>query len=119
MNNKKYKNLTININPFIKKYLVDNFKSEISNIENETSAQISFVDDITIGYSEISIEDESKDSKKTEQKSKKKIAKKRTSAIKKKTSALKKSKIKDKDCEDAIVSPIKEIKDKKSGWWQK
>ncbi len=118
LNNKKHKALNININPFMKKYLVDNFQSEISNIENETKCAISFVDDITIDNSQINIEEDNKDNKKTEKKPKKKIVKKRAATSKKKPSAVKKNKINDK-IPDQIISPIKEIKDKKSGWWQK
>jgi len=118
INNKKFKTLTVNINPFMKKYLVDNFHSEISNIENESKVTISFVDDITIGNSEIVTEENSKNTKKNEKKPKKKIVKKSLPKAKKKDSVLKKTKIKDKSAEDQIVSPIKEIKDKKSGWWQ-
>ena len=119
LNNKKHKALTVNINPFMKKYVVDNFQSEISNIENENKCAISFVEDITINNSEINIGEGNKDSKKTEKKPRKKIVKKRASTVKKKSSAVKKTKIKDKIPVKQIMSPIKEIKDKKSGWWQK
>ena len=119
LNNKKHKALTVNINPFMKKYVVDNFQSEISKIENENKCTISFVEDITIDNSELNIGESNNDPKKTEKKPKKKIVKKRASTIKKKPSAVKKTKIKDKIPEEQIISPIKEIKDKKSGWWQK
>ena len=45
--------------------------------------------------------------------------KKKSSSAKKKTSAVKKTKSKEKILENKIMSPLKEIKDKKSGWWQK
>ena len=118
LNNKKQKTLTVNINPFMKKYLFDNFQSEISNIENETKCAVSFVDDITIVNSEVRIGEDNKDLNKTDKKPKKKIVKKRASTSKKKSSTVKKI-IKNKIPEDLIISPIKEIKDKKSGWWQK
>ena len=119
INNKKYKTLTVNINPFMKKYLLDNMQSEISDIENDTKVKISFVDDIAIANSEIIILEDSKDIKKKDNRPKKKILKKRVAITKKKTSAVKKTKIKDKELEDGVLSPIKDIKDKKSGWWQK
>ncbi len=119
INNKKHKNLIVNINPFMKKYLLDNFQTEISNIENETKVVILFVDDITIDNSEINISEEKIKLKKDEKKTKKKLVKKRTSSIKKKTTSEKKGKIKNKVLDEQILSPIKEIKDKKSGWWQK
>ncbi len=118
LNNKKHKSLSVNMNPFMKKYLVDNFQSEISNIELETKCVISFIDDITADNSEIDIEEDSKNPKKTEKQYKKKIVKKRASSLKK-TSAVKKTKIKEKILDDQIITSIKEIKDKKSGWWQK
>ena len=118
LNNKKHKTLTVKINPFMKKYVVDNFQSEISNIENETKCAVSFVDDITIVNSEVRIGEDNKDLNKTDKKPKKKIVKKRASTSKKKSSTVKKI-IKNKIPEDLIINPIKEIKDKKSGWWQK
>ena len=75
--------------------------------------EISFIEDITIGNSDINTEEIDKDVKKTEKKAKKKIVKRRASAPKKKSPALKKDKIKDKIPEDEIISPIKDIKDKK------
>ncbi len=119
LNNKKHKTLTVNMSPFMKKYLEDNFESEISNIENENKCAISFVDDITLDNSEINTGEDNKNLKKDEKKLKKRIVKKGASTLKKKTSSVKKTKIKDKIPEDQIVSPIKVIKDKKSGWWQK
>ena len=119
LNNKKQKNLTININPFMKKYIVDNFQSEISNIENETKCSITFAEDITINNSEICLGEGNKDTTQNEKKPKKKIVKKTTTARKKKPSSVKKTKIKDRNPEEKTVPPIKEIKDKKSGWWQK
>jgi len=119
LNNKNHKTLTVKINPFMKKYIVDNFQTEISNIENETKCSISFVDDIAVNNSEINIGEDSEGTKKKDGKPKKKIVKKRVSTAKKKPSAVKKTKIKDKISKNQIISPIKEIKDKKSGWWQK
>ena len=119
LNNKKHKTLTVNMSPFMKKYLEDNFESEINNIENENKCAISFVDDITLDNSEINTGEDNKNLKKDEKKLKKRIVKKGASTLKKKTSSVKKTKIKDKIPEDQIVSPIKVIKDKKSGWWQK
>ena len=109
----------MNINAIMKKYLEDNFSLEISNIENEAKVEISFVDDINLGNSEITIEEGSESKKEDKKKPKKKTAKKRASTIKKKNSTIKKNIVKSEVIEDQIISPIKEIKDKKSGWWQK
>ena len=119
LNNKKCKSIDVNINPFMKKYIIDNFQTEISKIEDETKCAISFIDDIAIDNSEIHFEEENKVIKKTQKKTGKKIVKKRSSVTKKKPSAIKKTKEKEKIIEDQILSPIKVIKDKKSGWWQK
>ncbi len=119
INNKKIKALSVNINPFIKKYLVDNFKAEIKKIEDDSKVKITFVDDITINNAEISFADESAKIKKDNKSIKKKVSKKKAPSTKKKIPATKKSKSKDKVLENENISPIKEIKDKKSGWWQK
>ncbi len=119
INNKKFKTLSVNINPFMKKYLADNFKVEIKKIEDDSNVKITFAEDISIDNSEISLVEESKKIKKEVKNIKKKVSKKRISPSKKKTSALKRNKTKEKAQEDKNISPIKEIKDKKSGWWQK
>ncbi len=119
INNRKHKTLAVKINAIMKKYLEDNFYSEITNIEDEANIKISFVDDMNLGNSEITIEESTENKKENEKKPKKKISKKRTSTKKKKKSVIKKAKVKDKLAEDQTISPIKEIKDKKSGWWQK
>ncbi len=119
INNKKFKTLSININPFMKQYLVDNFKSEIKKIEDDSKVKITFGDDITIDNSEIGFAEESTKLKKEDKGIKKKHPKKKNPSTKKKTPTVKKNKVKDKILENENVSPIKEIKDKKSGWWQK
>tara|TARA_Y200000002_G_scaffold361191_1_gene347061 strand:+ start:2588 stop:4411 length:1824 start_codon:yes stop_codon:yes gene_type:complete len=118
-NNKKQNSLTININPFMKKYLVDNFSNEISNIENDNKLNIAFVDDISLDNSNINIDELDSKNKKDDKKTKKRTQKKKSTSAKKKISTVKKPKVKEKASEDITQSPIKEIKDKKSGWWQK
>ncbi len=118
INNKKFKTLSININPFMIKYLTDNFKDEIKKIEDVSKVKITFVEDINIDISEIYYIDETKNIKKQDKEVKKKISKKKIPSTKKKTSTMKKNKTK-KTSENQDISPIKEIKDKKSGWWQK
>ena len=119
INNKKFKTLSVNINPFMKKYLADNFNTEIKKIEDDSKVKITFFEDINIDNSEISFIDESAKVKKEDKAVKRKISKKKIPLTKKKTSTTKKSKTKEKALEDKNISPIKEIKDKKSGWWQK
>ncbi len=119
INNKKLKTLSASINPFMKRYLNDNFKAEIKKIEDDSKVTISFVDDITLSNSEIDFLDESTKIKKENKSTKKTITKKKITSAKKKISTVKKSNPKEKILENKSVSPIKEIKDKKSGWWQK
>ena len=119
INNKKNKTLSVNINPFMKKYLDDNFKVEIMKIEDSSKVKITFVDNISIENSEISFTDTPTKIKKEDKSVKKRISKKKVSSAKKKTSTVKKGKTKEKVTEKVAISPIKEIKDKKSGWWQK
>jgi len=119
INNKKFKTISANINPFMKKYLDDNFKAEINKIEDDSKVKITFTEDITISNSEIDFVDESTNVKKEGKSTKQKVVKKKSSSAKKKTSAVKKTKSKEKILENKIMSPLKEIKDKKSGWWQK
>ncbi len=119
INNKKFKTLSVNINPFMKKYLADNFKAEIQKIEDDSKVKLTFIEDITVDNSEIGFEENSPKIKKIDKSVKKKISKKKIASTKKKISTIKKSKTKEKVLVDADISPIKEIKDKKSGWWQK
>ena len=119
INNKKFKTLSVNINPFMKKYLVDNFKVEIKKIEDDSKVKITFIEDITIDNSELGFADVSAKIKKEEKSVKKKMSKKKVPTAKKKKPTVKKNKTKEKTVEDENISPIKEIKDKKSGWWQK
>jgi ribonuclease E len=119
INNKKFKTLSVNINPFMKKYLADNFNAEIKKIEDDSKVKITFFEDINVVNSEIGFTDESVKVKKEGKGVKRKISKKKIPLTKKKTSTIKKSKTKEKVLEDENISPIKEIKDKKSGWWQK
>jgi ribonuclease E len=119
INNKKFKSLSVNLNPFMKKYLADNFKLEIKQIEDDSDVRITLVEDISIDNSEISLVEESTKIKKEVKNIKKKVSKKRISPTKKKTSVVKSNKTKEKALKEKNISPIKEIKDKKSGWWQK
>ncbi len=119
INNKKIKTLSVNINPFMKQYLSEEFKAEIKRIEDDSKVKIIFIEDITIENQEISFKENSKVLKVADKSTKKKLSKKKIHSTKKKTSTVKKSKSKEKIVENENISPIKDIKDKKSGWWQK
>jgi len=119
INNKKIETLSVNINPFMKKYLDDNFNAEIKKIEDISKVKITFFEDKNIYNSEIGFIEASANVKKEVKGAKRKISKKKVLPSKKKTSTIKKNKTREKIPEDKNMSPIKEIKDKKTGWWQK
>ena len=119
INNKKIETLSVNINPFMKKYLDDNFNAEIKKIEDISKVKITFFEDKNIYNSEIGFIEASANVKKEVKGAKRKISKKKVLHSKKKTSTIKKNKTREKIPEDKNMSPIKEIKDKKTGWWQK
>ena len=119
INNKKIETLSVNINPFMKKYLDDNFNAEIKKIEDISKVKITFFEDKNIYNSEIGFIEASANVKKEVKGAKRKISKKKVLHSKKKTSTIKKNKTREKIPEVKNMSPIKEIKDKKTGWWQK
>jgi len=119
INNKKIETLSVNINPFMKKYLDDNFNAEIKKIEDISKVKITFFEDKNIYNSEIGFIEASANVKKEVKGAKRKISKKKVLPSKKKTSTIKKNKTREKIPEVKNMSPIKEIKDKKTGWWQK
>ena len=128
LNKKKTKKLSLKISPYIKNLILTNFQKEIDNIESSRKVKINLLGDDSFKNEEIIFEtDESKNkSKATSVKSKTKKNNERS--IKKKTI---KEKGKDKKTEkDQLTnssktknkSPkatLKEIKNKKTGWWQK
>ncbi len=130
LNKKKTKKLSLKISPYIKNLLLTNFQKEIDNIESSRKVKIILLGDDSFKNEEITFEtDESKNkSKATSVKSKTKKNNERS--IKKKT-IKEKGKGKDKKTEkDQLTnssqtknkSPkatLKEIKNKKTGWWQK
>ena len=128
LNKKKTKKLSLKTSPYIKNLMLTNFQKEIDNIESSRKVKIILLGDDSFKNEEIIFEtDESKNkSKATSVKSKTKKNNERS--IKKKTI---KEKGKDKKTEkDQLTnssktknkSPkatLKEIKNKKTGWWQK
>ena len=128
ISNLKSKNLTIFISPMMKKYVEDNFNSELSILSKQFKVDINIQGLESYDRNEIQF-DVKENSKKVV---KKKIPKEKTSAkslkkksIKKKTNSRKKTQsiAEDKKINSSIsskpITPLKEIKDKKTGWWQK
>jgi ribonuclease E len=128
LNKKKTKKLSIKINSYIKNLILTNYQKEIDNIELSRKVSINLSDDNSLKNSEIIIEtDESNKKNKTnssinktkkgsERSVKKKTVKKTEKVIeleKNLNTNSSKNKIKNSK------ATLKEIKNKKTGWWQK
>ncbi len=120
LNKTKTDILNLKINSFIKHLITSDFAQEINDIEKSRKVKISFNDDNTLNNSEIIFENLNNKSPKNSTKK---------SLIKKTDKVTKKKRLK-KDKEDKIISKakkvnkprgsdIKEIKNKRTGWWQK
>ena len=121
LNKTKKNSINLRINPYIKFYLLNNFQKEVSNIEFSRKIKININEDNALSNSEIVFED-AIDVKKTNSKLKKKPEKRGKSKpinkkIKKETKKTSERKVSSKN--KSLKSPLKEIKDKKTGWWQK
>ena len=117
-NGRRVQNLTLKISPFLNKFISNNYENEIVNIEKTRKIKINILEDLSLDNINTIIDDSQNEEKKT----KKKLVKKKTKPIPK--SKVKKSKIKSKENksnnDNNITEPIlKEIKNKKTGWWQK
>ena len=104
------------MNPFFKNLINDKYQEEIQRIESSNKIKIKILENGLLDYLEIKFEN--KDKKITATKKKGAVSIK----TKKKSSKKTKSKVKIEKKEIIIKkksSPIKEIKNKKTGWWQK
>ncbi len=120
LNKTKTDILNLKINSFIKHLITSDFAKEINDIEKSRKVKINFNDDNTLNNSEIIFENLNNKSPKNSTKK---------SLIKKTDKVTKKKRLK-KDKENKIISKakkvnkprgsdIKEIKNKRTGWWQK
>ena len=125
--NKEDKNsIVVNLNPTMLKYLNNNMQNEIESMKNKSKAEIFLEenDEIEINGIEIKSIKNIKKSIKKKSTSKTKRVKKKTSINTKKKQAKPKNSVKknsskvDKEVEKVVAPTIKEIKNKKSGWWQ-
>ena len=125
--NKEEKNsIEVNLNPTMLRYLNNNMQNEVESIKTKTKVEILFKenDEIEINDIEIkTIKNIKKSSKKKSISKTKKVKKKTSANIKKKQTKSKNSVKKNssklvKEAEKAVAPTIKEIKNKKSGWWQ-
>ena len=120
LNKTKQNSIDLKINPFIKMFLMNNFQKEMDNIELVRKVKINIYEDSTLNNSEIVFEthlDKKNKKKSIKKKSTKKenISTTRKKVTKEKEKNEKKIKTKSKTSKSAL----KEIKNKKTGWWQK
>ena len=114
LNKNKTKHLTVKMNPFIKELIKNNYANELKNIEDKRKSKVEIFEDISLDSTETKIE-VLQNKKNTEKSTKKRLVKKKTKqVVKKKT-----QKVTEKNDNKKIQAPLKEIKDKKTGWWQK
>ena len=126
INKEDKKSIEVNLNPIMLKYLHNNMQNEIEDIKKKTKVEILFKenDEIEINNIDIVTSKNIKKSPKKKSAAKTKEVKKKTSKITKKKQTkpkniTKKDKLKkDKIIEKETIPTIKEIKNKKSGWWQ-
>ncbi len=121
INKNKNKKLSVRINPFINKFLTKTYFNELSFLELNNKIKINFIEDDQLDNFEIKFEQS--DTNKTTQKNKikKRAVKKKSLATKKKNTKIKNiNKEKKQSTKPQNEKPqLKEIKNKKTGWWQK
>ena len=116
---KKIKKLNIKTNPYINKIISDNYFDEVSYIENNSKVNINFIEVTDLKNKNFEISEDNTLQKKEAKSTKKKAPKKKKSVLKKKKNETKTKTKNYRENEENNVSPIKDIKNKKSGWWQK
>ena len=120
LNGTKGKIVKIRTNPFIQKIIFENYQNDINNFEKSEKVKVEFIEDSDLGIADIVFEDGKTKKKIPTKKAKKKQIKKKSDSIKKTSADLKKSK--EKTIKNQVVkkiNPLKDIKEKKTGWWQK
>ena len=116
VNANKNKTINLKINPSVLNTIENTYGEELKEIEKHNKISISLESDINIDNAKIEIVkdgNQKKQGKVNKAKPKKAISKNKNQENKiKKTSKSKKIK------EDKILNPMKEIQNKKTGWWQ-
>ena len=131
---KKMKSIEIEINPSVKSFIINNMTNDINFINKEFGIEIKFIDSFLIENENIKLIKDKinsgvKKKKKEIVKKKKKIYKKTIKKSNENSNSVKKTKppkdsakkILDNntEVEEKIVLPLKEVKNKKTGWWKK
>ena len=117
INTNKNKELIIKMNPSVINVIESSYENELNQIKKQYKVMISFEADIGIENTKIEIVNEIKKKKKVASKKSKKIDNKTKKNLPNKDAA-KKHKTNKKPKAEKPINPIKEIKNKKKGWWQ-
>ena len=117
INTNKNKELIIKMNPSVINVIESSYENELTQIKKQYKVMISFEADIGIENTKIEIVNEIKTKKKVASKKSKKIDNKTKKKLPNKDAA-KKQKTNKKPKAEKPINPIKEIKNKKKGWWQ-
>ena len=117
INTNKNKELIIKMNPSVINVIESSYENELTQIKKQYKVMISFEADIGIENTKIEIVNEIKKKKKVASKKSKKIDNKTKKNLPNKDAA-KKHKTNKKPKAEKPINPIKEIKNKKKGWWQ-
>jgi len=117
INTNKNKELIIKMNPSVINVIESSYENELTQIKKQYKVVISFEADIGIENTKIEIVNEIKTKKKVASKKSKKVENKTKKNLPNKDAA-KKHKTNKKPKAEKPINPIKEIKNKKKGWWQ-
>ena len=117
INTNKNKELIIKMNPSVINVIESSYENELTQIKKQYKVMVSFEADIGIENTKIEIVNEIKTKKKVASKKSKKIDNKTKKNLPNKDAA-KKHKTNKKPKAEKPINPIKEIKNKKKGWWQ-
>ena len=117
INTNKNKELIIKMNPSVINVIESSYENELTQIKKQYKVMISFEADIGIENTKIEIVNEIKTKKKVASKKSKKVENKTKKNLPNKAVA-KKHKTNKKPKAEKPINPIKEIKNKKKGWWQ-
>ena len=118
INRKSTKNLVVKVSPFMKEFALNNFKSEIENIEKTNNNSFTIVEEQNLRDTDILIE-ESLIKAKEKKSSKKRVVKRKTTKVTAKKKNIDKETISKSKTVANDAIKLKEIKNKKTGWWQK
>ena len=119
INNKKFKNIEIRLNSSISKFLHNNCQSEIDEIKDVSKVTLSFIIDEDLENNEINLKEIKLTDQAKKEKKKKIVKKKKKISLNVKDAADKSKETKNKNEPLNKNSSLKEIKNKKTGWWQK